>query len=151
MTRNGRKWLVILMWLALPTAAWNYWHVWDQLPARMAVHFDAKWRPNGYTSLEGALELGLGIMVVMLVLFTVALLIINALKPAAFWPAFLVSYVVIGFCWYGNYSIVNFNLQTREHSQHLGEGLQQQLPVFTESCFAKRFTGRKQLSHTASN
>ena len=46
----------------LPITALNYWRAWDQLPARMAVHFDANWQPNGYTSREGALMLGLGIM-----------------------------------------------------------------------------------------
>ena len=67
-------------------------------PMRMAVHFDANWQPNGYTSREGALELGLGIMVFMLVLFTVGLLIAHALKPAASWPMLVVFYVVLGFC-----------------------------------------------------
>jgi Protein of unknown function (DUF1648) len=110
MNRDWHKSLVWLMWLALPTSAWNYWHVWDRLPVRMAVHFDANWQPNGYTSREGALELGLGIMVVMLVLFTVAGLITHALKPSAFWPMLVVFYVVLGFVWYGNYSIVKFNL-----------------------------------------
>ncbi len=86
MARTWYKTLVVLMWLALPTSAWDYWHVWDQLPARMAVHFDANWQPNGYTSREGALQLGLGIMLVMLVLFTVATLIVHALKPPAAWP-----------------------------------------------------------------
>ena len=99
------------MWLALPGAAWNYWSVWERLPARMAVHFDANWQPNGFTSREGALELGLGIMAVILVLFTVATLIMYALKPVAALPALLVAYAVIGFCWYGNYSIVKFNLK----------------------------------------
>jgi hypothetical protein len=105
---------VLLMWLALPTAAWIYWRVWDQLPARMAVHFDANWQPNGYTSKAGSVELGLGIMAVMLVLFTVTTLIVDALKPAAFWPALVISYAVLGFCWYGNYSIVDFSLKTRQ-------------------------------------
>ena len=113
MARNWYKPLVVLMWLALPTAFWNYWQSWDQLPARMAVHFDANWQPNGYTSREGALELDLGIMLVMLVLFTVATLIINAMKPAAAWPALVIAYVVIGFCWYGNQMIVNFNMNSR--------------------------------------
>jgi hypothetical protein len=79
----------------------------------MAVHFDANWQPNGYTSREGAVQLGLGILFVMLVLFTVTTLIIDALKPSAFWPALLISYVVLGFCWYGNYRIVKFSLDTR--------------------------------------
>jgi len=121
MNRNWYKPAVLLMWLALPTSAWNYWHVWDHLPARMAVHFDANWQANGYTSREGAVQLGLGIMVVMLVLSTVASLIIFYMKPAAVWPALLVSYVVLGFCWYGNYSIVEFNLKAQPaHSELVG-------------------------------
>jgi hypothetical protein len=110
MNRSWYKTAVLLMWLALPTAAWNYWRAWDQLPARMAVHFDANWQPNGYTSREGAVELGLGIMAVMLVLCTVATLIVRALKPSASWPALLLSCIVLGFSWYGNYSIIRFNL-----------------------------------------
>jgi hypothetical protein len=116
MTRNYYKLLVLLMWLALPFSAWNYWRVWNQLPARMAVHFDANWHPNGYTSRQGALELGLGILLAMLVLFSVATLVIYAMKPAAAWPALLIAYVVVGFCWYGNYSIVNFNLNLQATS-----------------------------------
>jgi|SRR5580765_5994075 len=121
MSRVWHKPAVLLMWLALPTAAWTYFHAWEQLPARMAVHFDANWQPNGYTSREGAVQLGLGIVVVMLVLFTLATLIIHVLKPAAFWPALLISYAVVGFCWYGNYSIVEFNLKAQqEHSELMG-------------------------------
>jgi hypothetical protein len=121
MNRVWHKPAVLLMWLALPTAAWIYWRVWDQLPARMVVHFDANWQPNGYTSREGAAQLGLEILVVMLVLFTVTTLIVDALKPVAFWPALLVSYAVLGFCWYGNYSIVDFNLKAQQvHSGFQG-------------------------------
>ncbi|HYM75091.1 MAG TPA: DUF1648 domain-containing protein [Candidatus Dormibacteraeota bacterium] len=110
MNRSWRKAVIGLMWLALVSTALNYWRAWDQLPARMAVHFDANWQPNGYTSREGAVMLGLGIMAVMLLLFTLAGFIAHAMKPSAFWPILLVSYVVLGFCWYGNYSIVKFNL-----------------------------------------
>jgi uncharacterized membrane protein len=98
------------MWISLLTSALNYWRVWDQLPARMAVHFDANWQPNGFTSKEASLELGLGIMAVVLVLFTVAGLIVHTLKPAAAWPMLDFFYVVVGLTWYGNYSIVKFNL-----------------------------------------
>ena len=121
MNRDWYKWLILLMWLALPTSAWTYWHVWDQLPAKMAVHFNADWQPNGYTSREGALQLGLGILVVMLVLFTVATLTIFYLKPVAVWAALAIVYVVVGFCWYGNYSIVEFNLKAQPaHSELVG-------------------------------
>lgn len=119
MNRTWFKTSVGLMWLALPTAAWNYWSAWNRLPNRMAVHFDANWQPNGYTSKEGALQLGLGILVVMLVLFTLSSLIVFALKPAASWPALVIAYVAIGFCWYGNYSIVKFNLNRERSSSQL--------------------------------
>lgn len=121
MFRTVYKPLVMLMWLALPISAWEYRRVWDQLPLRMAVHFDANWQPNGYTSREGALYLGLGIMACMLVMFTVTALIIHAMKPSAAWPALLISYVVLGFCWYANHSIVNFNLNANPtHSELMG-------------------------------
>ena len=108
---------VWLMWLALPLTALDYWQAWDRLPMRLAVHFDANWQPNGYTSREGALMLGLGIMAVMLLLFTVGGLIVHALKPAAAWPMLILFYVVLGFLCYGNYSIVKWNLEHSEHPQ----------------------------------
>jgi len=121
MNRDWCKRAVLLMWLALPTSAWNYWRVWNELPERMAVHFDANWQPNGYTSKEGALQLGLGILAFMLVVFTVASLTVLYLKPSAAIGALVISYVALGFCWYGNYSIVDFNLKTQPaHSELVG-------------------------------
>lgn len=109
------------MWLALPTSAWTYWNVWERLPAQMAVHFDANWHANGFTTRDGAMKMGLGILIFMLVVFTIATLLISYLKPPAVWPALLISYVVVGFCWYGNYSIVKFNLNAQAaHSELVG-------------------------------
>jgi hypothetical protein len=113
MNQSWHKPLILLMWLALPASGWMYWSAWDRLPARMAVHFDANWQPNGYTSREGAVQLGLGILVSMLLLFTVTTLIVDALKPQAFWPAVVIAYFVLGVCSYANYSIVNFNLEAK--------------------------------------
>jgi len=113
MPRKVYKSLVAVMWLLLPASALEYWRGWDRLPARMAVHFNANFEPNGYTSREGALMLGLGIMAVMLILCTVAALAAYALKPAASGPALLISYVVLGFIWFGNHSIIEFNLKSQ--------------------------------------
>jgi hypothetical protein len=110
------------MWLALPACAWMYWSAWDRLPARMAVHFDANWHPNGYTSRDGAVQLGIGILLVMLVLFTITTLIIDALKPQAFWPALVIAYFVLGVCSYGNHSVVNFNLQAKPVASEMVDG-----------------------------
>jgi hypothetical protein len=132
MKRVWHKPAVLLMWLALPTAAWIYWRVWDQLPARMAVHFDANWQPNGYTSREGAAQLGLEILLIMLVLFTVTTLIVDAFKPDAFGPALVVSYAVLGFCCYGNYSIVAFNLKAPAGVFRIqGTDIQKHFPVLS--------------------
>ena len=121
MLRSAYNPILLLMWLALITSALNYWRSWDQLPPRMAVHFDANWQPNGFTSREGAVMLGLGIMAFLLVLFTIAGLIAHALKPAVAWPMLVVFYVVLGFSWYGNYSIINFNLKSQPaHSELVG-------------------------------
>jgi uncharacterized membrane protein len=121
MKRDWYKPAVLLMWLALPLSAFEYWRAWDQLPMRMAGHFDVNWQPNGYTSQEGALMLGFGIMVVMLLLFTVAGLIVRAQKPAAAWPMLVVFYVVLGFLWFGNTSIVEWNLNPpSSHSELMG-------------------------------
>jgi hypothetical protein len=110
---NWSKALIPSMWLFLVSTAFNYWRVWDQLPARMAIHFDANWQPNGYSSREGALYLGLGIMAFLSVLFTVGALITHAQKPSAFWPMLIFFYAILGVCWYGNNSIINFNLKER--------------------------------------
>ena len=112
-------WLIWLMWLALPISALEYRQNWDQLPMRMAVHFDANWQPNGFTSRQGALELGLGIMAVMLVLFTVGAFAARTLKQSAAWPLLVVFYVVLGFIWYGNHSIINFNLKSQSPQAQL--------------------------------
>ena len=111
MNRNSYTLAIILMWLALPVTALKYWRAWDRLPARMAVHFNANWRPNGYTSREGSLLLGLGIMVAMLILFTVVGLLVRAMNPPASGPMLVVFYVVLGFLWFGNNSIVDWNLR----------------------------------------
>jgi hypothetical protein len=115
--------VVLLMWLALPLSWMEYHQNWEQLPARMAVHFDANWHPNGFTSREGALELGLGIMAVMLLIFTVSSFAVRALKPQAGWPALLIAYVAIGFVWYGNHSIVKFNLNSQRVRSEIGGSL----------------------------
>jgi hypothetical protein len=121
MNRDWFKPLTWLMWVAFPGSALQYWKSWGQLPTRMAVHFDANWQPNGYTSKEGAVMLGLGIMGFILIVSTIAALVSRALKPVSAWPVLVISYVVLGFVCYGNYSIVKFNLNPPPaHSELVG-------------------------------
>jgi len=67
------------------------------------------------------LMLGLSIMVVMLLLYTVAGLIVRAQKPSASWSMLVGFYVVLGFLWFGNNSIVEWNLNPPpSHSELMG-------------------------------
>ncbi|HLZ42998.1 MAG TPA: DUF1648 domain-containing protein [Candidatus Sulfotelmatobacter sp.] len=118
---SAYKWLVVAMWLPLVTIALNYWRAWDRLPARMAVHFDANWQPNGYTSREGSLMLTLGMLAFMQVVFTISALIVRAQKPRAAWPMLVVFYLFLGLIWYANNWIVEFNLKAQPaHSELVG-------------------------------
>jgi len=117
MKQDWYKPLAWAMWLFLPGTALNYWRAWDQLPMRMAVHFNASSQPNGWTSREGAVMVGLGIMAVLLVLFTVGALIVRALQPSASWPMLIGFYIVLGFLWYSNNAIVTWNLRAHDAAQ----------------------------------
>lgn len=110
MNRTFYKPAVWLMWLALPLTALNYWRVWDRLPARVAVHFDANWQPNGWTSREGALMLALGIMAFLVVVFTVAAYSVLAYKPGSAWPVLIVFYLALILLAAANNWIVRSNL-----------------------------------------
>ena len=116
MNRAWYKPAVWLMWLALPLTALNYWRAWDQLPTRMAVHFDAHWEPNGYTSREGSLMLSLGVMAFLLVVFTVAAHAVRVNKPSAAVPILIVFYISLGLFTIVSNWIIQRNLQRSEQS-----------------------------------
>jgi Domain of unknown function (DUF1648) len=101
-----------LLWTALALTGLRFWQVWDQLPARMATHFDASWQPNGWMSKLGALESALGITALMLAVFTTILLVMywQKVTDAFAWMMLVFSYVVMGFTYYANISVVEFNL-----------------------------------------
>jgi uncharacterized membrane protein len=120
MNRDLYKPAIWLMWLALPLTALNYWRVWDQLPMRMAVHFDANWQPNGYSSREGSLMLSLGITSFLLVVSTVAAYATRVNRPSAAWPILIVFYIsLVVFSWASNW-IVARNLRANDQSPHAG-------------------------------
>jgi len=135
-----RDWYTLatwLMWLALPITALNYWRVGDRLPMRMAVHFDANWQPNGYTSREGALLLGLGIIAFLLVLFTVASYAVRTNKPSSAWPVMVMFYVALtALC-----VVNNWIAQRNVNEQPLpSASLQVRL---SPACESERFTVRQ--------
>jgi hypothetical protein len=103
---------VWVMWLALPLTALDYWRSWDQLPMRMAVHFDINWQPNGWTSRGGSLGLALGTTAFLVVVFTIAGYAMRraAVPKASAWAIIAVAYAVLGFVLYINHWVVARNL-----------------------------------------
>ncbi len=81
MTRRLWNPVMVAMWLALPAMAWRYWQVWDRLPARMATHFDAAGRANGWMSREASLMFTLGFLAFMLAAFSVVLYFVRRKYP----------------------------------------------------------------------
>ncbi len=98
-----------ITWLALPALALRYWLVWDRLPARMATHFDAAGRPNGWMSRETSLIFTLGLMAFLLALFTAVLTRLR--KPdAGAWSLLGMFYLIVGAVAWVSESVLNFNL-----------------------------------------
>ena len=121
MNRIWYKPAIWLMWFALPITALNYWRAWDRLPDRMAVHFDAYWQPNGYTSRQGSLMLALGITAFMLLVYTITGYIVFAQKPSVAWPILIAFYLSLSLLWFVNSWIVHRNLQAQPaHSELVG-------------------------------
>jgi hypothetical protein len=73
MTRNWYRTLTALLWFAPVALAVRYWQVWNRLPIRMASHFDAAGRANGWMSRDAALYFDLGFMVFLAAVFSVVL------------------------------------------------------------------------------
>lgn len=70
MTRTLYKTLTALLWLAPIEMGIRYAQVWEQLPLRMASHFDAAGHVNGWMSRDAALYFDLGVLVLMATVFT---------------------------------------------------------------------------------
>lgn len=105
-----------LLWLALPLTALRYWMVWDQLPARMATHFDASGHPNGWMSRETSLWFAVGLTALMLVIFTLVPYLVARKRgtSAAFcWACVAFAWVIVGFVFYVNTSLIEYNLTGR--------------------------------------
>ncbi|HEX3320180.1 MAG TPA: DUF1648 domain-containing protein [Terriglobales bacterium] len=73
MNRRYFKFGIALMWLVLPLTALRYRTVWDELPPRMATHFNAAGQANGWMTREASFAFALGLTTFLLVLFSILL------------------------------------------------------------------------------
>ncbi|MBZ5597064.1 MAG: DUF1648 domain-containing protein [Acidobacteriia bacterium] len=112
MNRKLWPWLVALPWVALPATALRYWQVWDQLPMRLATHFDASGRANGWMSREASLGFALGLTAFVLVIFTIVVYVIHRkyTTDASSWAMLGFFYLIIGVIYYVNSSVVEHSL-----------------------------------------
>lgn len=106
---------VWLMWLAVPFTALDYWLVWDRLPARVAVHFNMNWRANGWASREAAFGFAIGVVVFMLLVFTIASYVARIPPVPTFmrWVLLAFFYGVLAFVCGVNHWVVRYNLGER--------------------------------------
>jgi len=107
--------LTAMMWLALPLTAVRYWQVWDQLPERMATQFGAGGEPNGWMPREVSLYFAVGLTAFMLVIFTAVAYVMQKQQSPNLLSAGLLGffYLVLGFVFYGNDSVLEHNLTGR--------------------------------------
>src|SRR5258708_22835505 len=104
---------IAVAWLALRLTALHYSRAWDRLPMRIAVHFDANWRPNGWTSREGSRTLALGMTAFLLVAFTISAYAARRVGTSNLsqWALIAIFYVVLGVVFYVNDLFFKRNFQ----------------------------------------
>ena len=104
-----------LQWLVLPLLALRYWLVWDQLPGSIATHFNGAGQANGWMTPGQSLAFTLGLSAFLLTVFTVFLYVMqkkNAAEAMS-WAFLGLSYLLLGVIFYGNESILAYNLHGR--------------------------------------
>ncbi len=100
-----------LEWLVLPVVALRYWRVWDQLPSRLATHFNAAGQPNGWMPRETSLWFILGLLTVVLAVFTLVVYVAQRSGPKAIaWAMLGFSYFVVLFIAAANEAVLKYNL-----------------------------------------
>jgi hypothetical protein len=77
MNRTLYKILSALLWLAPVVNYLRYREVWDQLPMRMATHFNATGSANGWMTREMSMDWSVGFLALMAAIFFVVLLVIQ--------------------------------------------------------------------------
>jgi hypothetical protein len=112
MNRNLFRAITVLLWAAPVAVAARYWQVWEQLPGRMATHFDAAGRTNGWMSREESFQFSVGFVAVLVLVFFGILLLVDKKYPLA-----KLSWALLGFfhleTWVTVYlmnSMVGYNL-----------------------------------------
>jgi hypothetical protein len=109
MDSKSYRTMTALLWLALPLTAFQFWTVWNELPARMASQFGTAGQPNGWMSRETLAIFFLMLLTFLLATSTWALTRVR--KPDALaWSLLAMFYVVMGVLVSVNSAVLKFNL-----------------------------------------
>lgn len=111
-SRSAFKGLAALMWIAVPASAALYALSWNQLPARIATHFNFANQPNGWMSREGSLIFFLIFAALMAGTATWVLSRVSKPDPTA-WVLLIFFYVILGVLIWAEYSVIAYNAAGR--------------------------------------
>ena len=70
MSEKTARALTPLPWLSLPLVATAYVLLWERMPARLAVHFDASGEPNGWMGRWESAAFDVGVLLFMLATYS---------------------------------------------------------------------------------
>ncbi|MFZ0198005.1 MAG: DUF1648 domain-containing protein [Candidatus Sulfotelmatobacter sp.] len=116
MTRSLYKILGAVLWLAPVAVCIRYWQLWDRLPMRVATHFNAAGRANGWMTREMSLYYSAGFLALLAGVFFVVLTLIArkyALGKLA-WALLAFFHAEIWTFAYMLNSMLEFNLSGRQ-------------------------------------
>ena len=102
--------LVALQWLALPMIVVLFGSVWQQLPPRMATHFDLAGQANGWMTREETVVVLLGISTAVLITATWIASRIHEVDATA-WGLVGLFYIIQGTLIWAGESIIDYNLR----------------------------------------
>ena len=101
--------LAALQWLSLPIMVLLFGSVWQQLPSRVATHFDLAGQPNGRMTREEAVVVLLGVATAVLIGTTWMLSRVNEIDATA-WGLVALGYIIQSALIWAGQSIIDYNV-----------------------------------------
>ena len=111
-SRRLLRTLTALIWGAVPAMAGMYAMSWQELPARLATHFDLANHPNGWMSREASLTFSLVMGMFIAGLTTLTLSRVKRPDPAA-WALLVLFYVIMGTLLWAENAVIAYNVHGR--------------------------------------
>ena len=111
-SRNAFKALTALIWTIVPVVAILYGFAWNQLPPRLATHFNFANQPNGWMSREGSLVFFLVFAGLMAGTASFVLSRVTRPDPTA-WVLLIFFYVILGVLIWAERSVIAYNVDGR--------------------------------------